>query len=282
MAKVQLVFDFFLLDAIRESTPLANIAPRHHCKAIVHSYRPNMADVPIPPPGGDGAPEAPAVKKLTAKELRVLEREAKDKEAAAAMLSKNASVFGELPMIQSRSISGKKWTRVSDLGVGAVGSTVLLRARVQLTRDTGKVLFLSLRQGISTMQAVIFKATNADFLKWASKINRESVVDVTGEIHAPEKRVESVTQGDVELQISTMFIVSRAAAVLPFQLEDASRSERVIEERQAEIAKAEAGASTSICRSQIITRRRCSHRLGNRSAWCAFLVACIIPIAALS
>ena len=107
-------------------------------------------------------------------------------------------------------------------------------------RDTGKVLFITLRQGISTVQAVLLKSTNADMLKWASKLPRESVVDVTGALTAPERRVESVTQGGVELSIATLFVVSKASPILPFNLEDASRSDRLVDERLEEIAAAEA------------------------------------------
>ena len=60
----------------------------------------------------DSPLDAP-VKKLTPKELRILERE----KAAAAALSATATAnatsdaYGVLPMIQSRSISGRVWTR---------------------------------------------------------------------------------------------------------------------------------------------------------------------------
>jgi hypothetical protein len=41
-----------------------------------------------------------------------------------------------------------------------------------------------------------------------------------------------------------MFIVSKANPELPFQLEDAARPERLIDEREAEIRAAEAAGST--------------------------------------
>jgi hypothetical protein len=54
--------------------------------------------------------EAP-VKKLTPKELRMLEREKAAAAAAEAKSTMTSDNFGELPLIQSRSISGKEWTR---------------------------------------------------------------------------------------------------------------------------------------------------------------------------
>jgi len=48
---------------------------------------------------------------LAAVQLRVLEREKKAADAAAASAAKNASVFGVLPLIQSQEITGRVWTR---------------------------------------------------------------------------------------------------------------------------------------------------------------------------
>lgn len=64
-----------------------------------------MADAASP------TPDAPVEKKLTAKELRTLEREKAAAAKAAASASKNAGVFGDLPLIQSQEISSKVWTR---------------------------------------------------------------------------------------------------------------------------------------------------------------------------
>lgn len=132
---------------------------------------------------------------------------------------------------------------MADLTAAHAGSTVLVRARVGSARETGKVLFLTLRQGISTVQAVVLKAGAPDLFKWAAGLPRESVVDITGAVTVPDKRVESVTQGGVELQVATMFVVSRALPVLPFNLEDAARSDAVVEAREAEIRALEAAGA---------------------------------------
>ena len=131
---------------------------------------------------------------------------------------------------------------IGDLTDAAVGTSVLVRGRVHVTRDTGKVAFVALRQGIATVQAVALKANHADMFKWIGTIPKESVVDVTATVTRPDKPVESVTQGTIELQIATIFIVSKAAPSLPFQLEDAARSDAVHAAREEEIRKAEAGA----------------------------------------
>ena len=58
------------------------------------------------------------------------------------------------------------------------------------------------------------------------------MVDVTAKVGSVEKRVESVTQSDVELVISSCFIVSKALPVLPFLLEHASLPDSVYEEQE--------------------------------------------------
>ena len=135
---------------------------------------------------------------------------------------------------------------IADLDVNAAGTTVLVRGRVHVSRDTGKVAFVTLRQGIATVQAVAFKATNADLHKWIGTVSKESVVDVTATVTLVEKPVESTTQRLIELQISTMFVVSKASPVLPFQLEDAARPDAVVAAREEEAKKAEAGASIAV------------------------------------
>src|SRR4051812_45707477 len=67
---------------------------------------------------------------------------------------------------------------ISDITSATVGKEILVRARVHASRETGKILFLSLRQAYSTVQAIALKNENKDLFKFASGIARESVVDV--------------------------------------------------------------------------------------------------------
>jgi aspartyl/asparaginyl-tRNA synthetase len=57
---------------------------------------------------------------------------------------------------------------VSSLTPALAGSTVLIRARLFVMRETGKVLFITLRQGVSTAQAVVLKSDDKDLFKWAT------------------------------------------------------------------------------------------------------------------
>ena len=154
--------------------------------------------------GGGGAPEGEV--KLTPKQLRLLEREkaAKAKLEAEAAKAATSSTYGELRMVQSTEITGRTWVRcvgvymytvfnarrvvtpppplpfapprpsppracsVSSLTPALAGSTVLIRARLFVMRETGKVLFITLRQGVSTAQAVVLKSDDKDLFKWAT------------------------------------------------------------------------------------------------------------------
>ena len=97
--------------------------------------------------------------------------------------------------------------RLGDLNATKAGQTILVRARIQVSRETGKLLFVTFRQAIATVQGIAMKAANADLFKWLGSLPRETVVDVTGTLAAVEKRVESVTQGDVELQASVTYSI---------------------------------------------------------------------------
>ena len=55
------------------------------------------------------------------------------------------------------------------------------------------------------------------------RISRESVVDVYAWVREAPKRIESCTQGDVELHVEKLFVVSAAELGLPVQIEDLSR-----------------------------------------------------------
>mmetsp|Transcript_1840 Transcript_1840/g.2691 ORF Transcript_1840/g.2691 Transcript_1840/m.2691 type:complete len:552 (-) Transcript_1840:301-1956(-) len=150
-----------------------------------------------------------------------------------------ASHYGDLPMVQSQSVTGRVWTSVDSLSAAVAGQKVLLRARIHATRSKGKSAFLVLRQRTATIQAALFAddtTVSRTMVKYASQIPRESIVDVEGVVAPVEKPIESCSQKDVELQVHAIHAVSRAA-LLPFEISDASRGE-------AEIAAAAARGET--------------------------------------
>ena len=138
-------------------------------------------------------------------------------------------------MVQSRERSGKIWTRVDDLNEGKVGSSVTVRARVHAIRGKGKSAFLVLRQETATVQAVMFvddETVSKGMVKYATNIPKESIVDIVAEVTAPDTPVESCTQSDVELLVREVRCISRAGK-LPFEIADACRSDKEIEEANA-------------------------------------------------
>lgn len=102
------------------------------------------------------------------------------------------------------------------------GQEVWIRARVHNSRKQGgKLCFLTLRQDLATLQAVVMGAEIAGF---AGALPDETVVDVFGKVECPEKPINSCTQSDVELAVQKVFCIGRSSP-LPIQLADAGRSE---------------------------------------------------------
>ncbi|EFJ52967.1 hypothetical protein VOLCADRAFT_72624 [Volvox carteri f. nagariensis] len=138
--------------------------------------------------------------------------------------------YGDYPMVQSREQSSRVWTKVESLGKDLSEQKVLVRARVHTTRGKGKSAFLVLRQRTATVQAVLFAddvTVSKGMVKYATQIPKESIVDLEGVVKVPEKPIEGCSQKDVELQVTGIRTVSRAAT-LPFELVDASRSEEEV------------------------------------------------------
>ena len=138
-----------------------------------------------------------------------------------------AEKFGALPLIQSQQMTDKVWERIVNLTPKRAGHKVLLRGRLHTSRAVGKGVFLLLRQGIATVQAVVYQgeAVSKAMVKFAGGVSKESVVDIVGTVTAPREPVESATAKLVEVQVTEMYVVSAAENVLPFQIEDASRPE---------------------------------------------------------
>lgn len=123
-------------------------------------------------------------------------------------------------------------------------ATVLVRVRIQNLRETGNVVFLTLRQATTTVQAIVLKGDNKDLFKWIITVPKETVLDMECKVTVCSKKVESVTVGDVELVIVKAHVVSMAAPVLPFALEDAARPDSVYDEQdRAEAAAIAAGGA---------------------------------------
>jgi len=138
-----------------------------------------------------------------------------------------AAHYGDAPLVQSAGISGRVWTRLGELSPALVGQRVLVRGRVHTLRGKGKSAFLVLRQQTHTLQVVFFvdeASVSKGMVKYVCALTKESVVDVEGTVTVPEAALTGASV-PVELQGCVVHAVSRAAPDLPFQLEDAGRSD---------------------------------------------------------
>jgi len=162
---------------------------------------------------------------LSAKELRKLKAQREAEELAKKKAAALGDKCGDAPLIQSTEISGRVWTRLSELNDSHVGKKVLIRARVHTSRSKGKAAFMVLRQGVRTVQGVLFQSKEVpkEMIKYADSISRESIVDVTATVSAAPEPIEACTIKGLELQLETLHTISRAMATIPFTVEEASR-----------------------------------------------------------
>jgi len=178
-------------------------------------------------------PPAAISKKAAAKAAKLAQK-AMLKQASEMTLSTEevdplADNYGDVAMenLQSKEQSGKVWCKVGDLNVEHEGQTILVRGRVHTVRGTGKLAFLVVRESGHTVQCVISVKENVvskGMVKFVTKINKESIVDVEGLVTVPAKPIEGTSQ-KVELHIRKVYCISKAAVQLPINLEDCARSE---------------------------------------------------------
>jgi nondiscriminating aspartyl-tRNA synthetase len=107
-------------------------------------------------------------------------------------------------------------TLISDLK-DTIGETVTIKGWVSVRRDQGKMVFFDIRDRSGTVQAVVLPKSTA--IETAKNTNLESVVSVEGNVNErPEKnRNPKVQNGDIELEVLNLEILSQAAT-LPFDM----------------------------------------------------------------
>lgn len=185
-----------------------------------------------------------ALKKLekekakAAKQKEVQERLAAEKAAreSAAEADHSKDSYGVKPMNQSTEAQGPKFNTFEDISAGNDGETVYLRARLHNSRVSGvKLCFLVLRQELNTVQALVTKnegTISSKMIKWVAQQSLESLVLVKAVVKKSPEPVKSCTIQDTELHILSMFVESSAPTKIPFLIEDAARSEKLIQESE--------------------------------------------------
>lgn len=193
----------------------------------------------------NSSPMEEGTNKISKKEAAKQERQRRRQEAAAAAAVSAVSIeesdplsgnYGEIELndLQSKAITGRKWTEVGSITPELKDQVVLIRGRVQTIRPVGKkIAFVVVRERGFTVQCVLtVKAdlVSSQMVKYATSLSKESIVDIEGVVSIPEKPITGSTQQQVEVQISKLYCVNRAVPTLPINIEDAARSEVEIEQ----------------------------------------------------
>ncbi|KAH0676913.1 hypothetical protein KY285_024714 [Solanum tuberosum] len=194
-------------------------------------------------------PQEEGSNKISKKEAAKLERQRRRQEAAAAAAAATAvstvsieesdplsGNYGDVELndLQSKAVTGRKWTEVGSVTPEMKDQVVLIRGRVQTIRPVGKkIAFVVVRERGFTVQCVLTvkpELVSSQMVKYATSLSKESIVDVEGVVTIPEKPITGATQQQVEVQISKLYGVNRAVPTLPINIEDAARSEVEIEQ----------------------------------------------------
>ena len=117
---------------------------------------------------------------------------------------------------------------IKNLSIVNHQDTVRIRGRVFAKKDCGGVLFLILRDGIHTLQAIVVKNKAAasdmptgDQYNILRKIENESLIEAVGMISCTQKSVLACSQKWIELQILSHTILSKSVLDLPITLKEA-------------------------------------------------------------
>lgn len=123
-------------------------------------------------------------------------------------------------------------TEINQLSPEKQSETVRIRAWVFAKKDCGRVLFVVLRDGLDTVQAIVLKnkETAADALapdayNALRKVENESFIEVMGTIQRAQSPVLSCSQKLIELVVSDFTILSRSVVDLPITLKEATPTE---------------------------------------------------------
>lgn len=120
-------------------------------------------------------------------------------------------------------------TLISELNTH-IGKTVLINGSVDVARDQGKMAFFDFRDRTGLVQGVVFG--KPEVLEVAKTLKPEFVIAVTGIVNArPEKmRKEGVQNGDIELEITNIAVISTASP-MPFDMDSDLNLDTLLDNR---------------------------------------------------
>lgn len=167
--------------------------------------------------------------KKDSREAKKAERLAARQNKVAAQVDENkkdpndpsAALFGERELNRSQGDPELRFTKkildVKDVDASLDGQSVIVRGRLHNSRAKGKLCFVVIRQQFSTIQAVltIDDVISKGMVSYASKVPRESIIEVKAKVTVPETPVETCSQ-KVELIIQEFWVINKSAPILPF------------------------------------------------------------------
>jgi len=138
----------------------------------------------------------------------------------------SAGMYGSYGIMRSE----KKVTDRTLVSLNTLPSTdkkVWVRGRLHTSRAKGKQCFFVLRQSQVTIQCLLSvnERISKQMVKFVSAVTKESVIDVEGIVKTSPIPVEGCYIKDREIEVTQVFVVSAAAAMLPLQIIDAARPE---------------------------------------------------------
>ncbi|CAM8910170.1 unnamed protein product [Rhodiola kirilowii] len=197
---------------------------------------------PNPAPEAEQAQISKSAAKKEAAKKEKERRKAEAVAAAAATAGVNtmsvendplAANYGNVAFtdLQSKEVTGRKWTEIGSLNESLKGQMVLVRGRAQTIRAVGKKMaFVVVRERGATVQCVVTvkpDEVSLQMVKFVNALSRESHVDIEGVVSVPDVAIKGASQ-QVEIQVRKIYGVSRAVPNLPINIEDAARSEEEI------------------------------------------------------
>ncbi|KAI3865550.1 hypothetical protein MKW98_004806 [Papaver atlanticum] len=135
------------------------------------------------------------------------------KKAAAAI---EADSLFDNYVLESKHVSGRRWTEIRFVDETLKAKTVLVRGQIQTSRA----------MEVSSIQCVLTVADNlsGQMVKFATSLSKEFNVDIEGIVSVPDYPIKRATQ-NVELQITKIYCFNKALPTLPFNIFDPARSE---------------------------------------------------------
>ncbi|KAI3912403.1 hypothetical protein MKW92_048610 [Papaver armeniacum] len=201
------------------------------------SLQPNNNSNVAEEKGGTSTFSKTAAMKEAARKLQKFRRKKAVAAIEADSLSDNRRKIAGAPVeadslsdnygLESKHVSGRRWTEIRFVNETLKDKTVLVRGQIQTSRAVGNNSgFLVLKEKVSSIQCVLTVADNlsGQMVKFATSLSKEFNVDIEGIVSVPDYPIKRATQ-NVELQVTKIYCFNKALSTLPFNIVDPARSE---------------------------------------------------------